>query len=151
MSDTTPGCVYSKEKSRRGYSPLPAVDPHDGKTWTVLLPHKMVSWIAARGRGAALELGYTVPWALLNPRHVFRGIRDDDSNIDDDGWLCYVSRPTHAFDWKTHKRGPSWPGEVFLVYVTDERVVYCSTWVKCDPNDPDLPIDFEDRFKVRVF
>jgi hypothetical protein len=35
--------------------------------------------------------------------------------------------------------------------VTDERVVYQWKWVKADPENPNLPIDHNDRFKVKVF
>jgi hypothetical protein len=33
----------------------------------------------------------------------------------------------------------------------DERVVYQWKWVKADPENPNLPIDHNDRFKVKVF
>lgn len=151
MSDTTPGCQYTKEKSRRGYSSTPSLDPHDGGKWTVLIPHRKMDWVQSRGMGAFSELAYTVRWALLNPCRLFRGVRDDEEDIDDDGWLCYVSRPNHAYNWKTHQKVAPWPDEVFLVYVTDERVVYSWLWVERDPNDANLPINFEDRFKVKVF
>jgi hypothetical protein len=151
MSDTTPGAHYSKKKSRSGYAALPAIDPHDGGEWDVLIPGKLMDWVKSRGEGATRELCDTVPWALKNIRRMFRGIRDDEREVDDDGWLCYVSRPSHAYDWKTGKRVPAWPGEIFLVYVTDERVVYHWCWVKADPDDPDLPIDHDERFKAKVF
>jgi hypothetical protein len=151
MSDTEPGGVYEKSKSRRGYGELPAIDPHDGGTWTVLVSGRTMERVKSRGLGATRELADTVKWSLSNIRHLFRGLRDDEDDVDDDGWLCYVARPNHAYDWKTTDRVPPWEGEVFLVYVTDERVVYQWKWVKADPENPNLPIDHNDRFKVKVF
>jgi hypothetical protein len=151
MSETHPGATYSKEKVRRGYSTLRAIDPHDGGEWDVLLPNDKMDWIARQGMGAARELADTVRWALLNPRHVYRGVRDDERDVDDDGWLCYVARPKHAYDRRTGEKRDPWPGEVLLVYVTDERVVYLWYWDECDEHDDTLPRYFEERFTERVF
>ena len=140
-------------KARQGYATVKAKDPHDGREWDVLLPDKRLEWAKRNGVGAVRELAYTVPWALQNIRHMFRGVRDDDCEIDDedDKWLCYVSTPPRAYDWRTGNQVDAWRDEVFLVYVTDERVVYQWSWVKADPNDPCLPIGYLERFKTQVF
>lgn len=151
MADAKPRAGYMKVKSRSGYSPLDAIDPHDQGTWTVLLPGKKLECIKSRGMGACLELVHTVRWALQNCRCIFRGVRDDEADVDDDGWLCYVASPGRAYDWKTGNQVPPWPDEVFLVYLTDERVVYHWCWVKCDPDDPRLPIDHRSRFREQIY
>jgi hypothetical protein len=151
MSETHPGAVYSKTKERRGYATLQAVDPHDGGQWDVLLSHDQMDWIAANGKGAARELADTVRWSLLNIRHLYRGVRDDDRDVDDDGWLCYVATPEHAYNWKSGEKVRSWPHQVFLVYVTDERVVYHWRWDDCSEDDPHLPVDYLKRFRDKVF
>lgn len=151
MSETLPGANYSKEKARRGYSQLEAIDPHDGNFWKVLLPDKKLAWAAREGKGTALELAYTVRWALCNMCYLFRGVRDDELEIDDDGWLCYVATPPHAYNRRTGAQVPPWPGEVFLVYVTDERVIYHWAWYDCDHQHKNLPIDHAARFTEKVF
>ena len=151
MGDTLPGAAYSKRKTRRGYQTILAVDPHDGQEWDVLVPDSKLAWVASQGRGATLEFVETVRWSLKNIRHLFRGVRDDDREIDDDGWLCYVSTPSKAYDWKRGIQVPPWENELFLVYMTDERVVYHWAWYDIDGEDPHLPIDHDVRFRERVF
>jgi hypothetical protein len=139
----------SKQKHRRGYSSLDAIDPQDGGKWQVLLPNGKMDYVASQGRGATMELADTVRWTLLNPSAIFRGIRDLDKEISDDHWLCYVSRPKHAYNHKTGKKQQTWMGEVFLVFVTDERILYNWYWAECDPRDSGLPADYETRFLER--
>jgi hypothetical protein len=78
--------------------------------------------------GAAVELVDTVRWTLLHFMALFRGVRDLERDISEDNWLCYVGNPGHAYDHKTGAKRPPWPGEVFLVFVTDERVIYNWYW-----------------------
>ena len=142
--------AYSKQKQRRGYSSVDAIDPNDGGIWQVLLPDAKMDWVASGGRGAALELADTVRWALLHPRALFHGIRDFERDISEDDWLCYVAVPKHAYDHKTGKSRPPWPGEVFMVFVTGERVIYNWYWDECDGGESHLPVDYENRFRQRV-
>ncbi len=144
--------TYEKRKSRVHYAAVPALDPHDGGEWDLLISPKTLEWAASRGIGSAKELAYTVRWALLNPEVVFQGVRDDEPEIDEDGWLCYVSRPNFAYNLKTGQIVcPAWADEVFLIFVNDERVVYLWYWGKCDAVDDHLPIDYEGRFRERVW
>jgi hypothetical protein len=109
-----------------------------------------MDWVASQGRGAALELADTVRWSLLHPRAIFRGVRDLERDIVEDQWLCYIACPQHAYDRKTGaKRGP-WAGEVFMVFVTDESLVYSWYWSECDHRDLHLPAEHEDRFRERL-
>ncbi len=109
-----------------------------------------MDWVGSQGRGAALELADTVRWSLLHPRAVFRGIRDLERDVVEDNWLCYVSLPHHAYDYKTGKKRNVWPGEVFMVFVTDERIIYGWYWHECDPQESHLPVDYENRFREKV-
>jgi hypothetical protein len=140
----------SKEKCRRGYSSLDAIDPNDGGKWQVLLSNSKMDWVAAQGHGAAMELADTVRWTLLHPRAIFRGVRDLDKEVEEDNWLCYVSTPNHCYDHKTGERRPPWDGEIFMVFVTEERVVYNWYWDECDRQDVNLPTDHENRFIEKV-
>lgn len=142
--------VESGKSIRRGYCPVDAINPADGRKWQVLLSNEHMDYIAARGIGAAMELAHTVRWTLLNPHAIFRGVRDDQKELDEDGWLCYVATPDHAYDYKTGNRRPAWEGEVFTVYVTDENVIYGSRWYEADRSDHRLPEDYGDRFSKRL-
>ena len=150
MSDIDRSPGEPKAKHRRGYASLEAIDPNDGGTWQVLLADGKMDHVAARGHGAAMELADTVRWTLLHPRAVFSGVRELDRGIAEDNWLCYVAKPGHAYDHKTGKRCPAWPNEVFMVFVTDERVVYNWYWSECDEQDSHLPADYGTRFFEQV-
>jgi hypothetical protein len=46
--------------------------------------------------------------------------------------------------------GRPYPGQVYLVFLNDEKVAYNWRWEKADPDQPGLPMDHEDRFKQRL-
>jgi hypothetical protein len=73
-----------------------------------------------------------------------------EADIAEDNWLCYVAVPGHAYDHKTGAKRAAWPGEVFMVFVTDERVVYHWYWCECDGHESHLPADYESRFLEKV-
>ncbi len=150
MADTSSGATYEKTKKRRGFSSIQAIDPHDGGRWDVLVPDDWMDWIAKDGPGRARELAFVLPWILLHPHKIFRGIRDLERDLDEDEWLCYVAIPGKAFDYKTGAERCPWPNEVVLVCVTDERVVYNWLWVAADPENPRLPVDWRTRFREEV-
>ncbi len=141
---------YDKKKQRRGYNTVEAIDPHDGGKWDVLLADDKVRWTARQGMGRAKELGYTVRGTLAAPAAIFRGIRFPDLDLEGDDWLCYVGKPKQAFNHRTGEAVPPWPNEVFLVFVTDERIVYHWSWYACDGADARLPEGHEDRFTEKV-
>jgi hypothetical protein len=126
-------------------SEIPARDPSGG-TWTLFLRGRKIGETARKGRGAALELAYTVPWAVMNPTAIFKGVREEGESE----WLCYVSIPSRAYDHKTGESRPPWPGEVFLVFATGDRVIYAWRWEKASVDDARLPLDWEGRFQERV-
>lgn len=151
MADTDSGATYSVRKERRGYTTHLAIDPHTGGEWDVLIPDKKLDWVRKEGPGAQKELAFTVRWSLRNIRHLYRGVRDDDLELDEDGWLCYIATPSRAYNWRTGADLPAWTNELFMVYVTDERIVYHWGWYDCDRHDPTLPVDYETRFTDRIF
>ena len=104
----------------------------------------------------ASELALIVPEVLLRPTAVFMGIRwdADENNITDvPSWLCYVGLPTCSFTASGEKADP-YEGEVYLVFVNADRVVYHHRWDKCAPDNQRLPIGYNDpkrpRFRQRV-
>jgi hypothetical protein len=151
MGETQPGAKYDKAKTRKGYAVVDAIDPHDGGTWNVLISPQFMEWVKRQGMGKTRELTDSVRWVLLNPAMLRRGLRDIERDIDDDGWLCYVATPPRAYDYKTGAQRPPWDGEVMIVCVTDEGVLYGWWWVQADPDDPRLPIGHQQRFRERVF
>ena len=140
----------SKEKQRRGYSSLDAIDPNDGGKWHVLLSDDKMDWVASQGRGAALELPKPFVGRCFIREPYFAEIRDLERDLVEDQWLCYVACPQHAYDHKTGEKRRPWPGEVFMVFVTDDRIVFGWYWCECDQHDSRLPADHEDRFRERL-
>lgn len=151
MAETASGATYEKTKERRGYAAIPAIDPHDGGEWDVLISPQLLQQTQRRGMGRTKELADTVRWAVLHPTALFRGIRDIENEIDDDDWLCYVATPPTAYDYKTGDVRDGWSGQVLLVCVNDERVLFNWMWVDCDPENPKWPIDHKVRFREKVF
>lgn len=150
MADTSAGVDYSKEKTRRGYVSIDARDPHDGGSWQVLVSDEKAKHTARKGKGHVHELADTVRWTLKFPTRIYRGVRQEEPEIDETEWLCYVARPPHGWDLKRHIQVNAWPGEIFMVFVTDERIVYHWCWDKVDPRDGSKPIRFDTRFTEEV-
>jgi hypothetical protein len=135
-----------REKTPRDCAVLPAINPSDGSQWDLLLRHAKMDSMAKRGPGAARELAFTVLWALLHPTAIFRGVREEGEH----NWLCYVSVPSMAYDHKTGNQRAGWPGEVFLVFVNEDRIIYNWRWEKADVTDIRLPENHQSRFDEQV-
>jgi hypothetical protein len=84
--------------------------------------------------------------ALLAPTAVFRGVREEGER----DWLCYVSRPGRAYDYRTGEEVDGWEGQVFLIYVTDDRILYLWVWAQADGDNPNLPVNYASRFEERL-
>jgi len=95
-------------------------------------------WTAVRGEAR--------PYDADEADRLARAIRDDG----EDDWLCYVSIPIHAYhSISGNERGP-WPGEVFLVFINGEGVVYNWRWEACDTDQPHLPENWQVRFRTKL-
>lgn len=151
MSDTDRGATYSKRLEKRFHKTVQACDPHDGGVWDVLIASDKIAWAGQNGWGHAHDLAFLVPWSLLNIKQMYRGVRDDEREIDEDSWLCYVAAPSFAHDHKRKVKVAAWPNQVFLVFVNAQRVAFNWYWCKCDAYDPDAPLDCDSRFKEKVF
>lgn len=138
------------EGTRRQYLVLPAVNPEDGSVGEVQISYDRMQAVARRSMGHAKECGIIVPSVLQMPTAVFEGLRQDE---DDDprgvGWRCYCGIPEYAYRADGSKRSP-YPGQVFLVFVNDERVAYNWRWERADEDHPDLPQNHADRFRRRL-
>lgn len=123
--------------------PIEAIDPVSGKMSQVYIRVSKMQDTARRGMGAARELAISVLEVLKAPLAIFRGVREEAESE----WLCYSGIPSKAFDYKTGNGGPAWEGEVLLVFVTDEKIVYSWRWDVEDDAYPGRPVGFETRFQ----
>jgi len=143
------GCQWGgKDKARRFYAQIDAVDPRDGKLWTVLLAEAKFRQQAGRP-WAASTLAYNVPEVLRTPSAIFVGIREGEE-LDERCWLAYTGSPGHRYA----SNGDAIPcpqNRVFIVYLTADRTVYSWRWEKVDPDGTGLPIGYADgRFRTKV-
>lgn len=135
---------------RRDFILLDAVDPADGKPCKVQISHDRLMAVAKRSIGQTKECGYIVPEILQKPTAIFEGLRqDEDEDRRGVGWRCYCGIPSVAYRTDGSECQP-WPDEVFLIFINDENVAYNWRWEKADPDDLDLPIHYEERFKRRL-
>jgi hypothetical protein len=57
--------------------------------------------------------------------------------------------PEHSYR-SDGSSAPPYFGQVYLVFINDERVAYNWRWEKADPDNLNLPIGHETRFKQRL-
>jgi hypothetical protein len=143
--------MADKEDSRRQYLTLQAIEPKDGTlSCEVLISYDRMQAVARRSLGHAKECGLIVPAILQTPTAIFEGLRrDEDEDRWGFGWRCYCGVPEHSYR-QDGAEGKSYPGQVYLVFVNDERVAYNWRWERADPDDPKLPLGHETRFKRRL-
>lgn len=142
--------INDEGQQRRDYLMIEAVDPADGTRCIVLISHQRIQAIGRRSMGQAKECAYTVPAILQKPTAIFEGLRsDEDEDRRGYGWRCYCGRPDCAFDADGSER-PPYPGQVFLVFVNDERVAYNWRWEKADSDSQQLPAGYQERFKRQL-
>ena len=136
--------------SRRKFLTLQAVNPADGSVCEVLISYDRMQTVGRRSMGHAKECGIIVPAILQHPTAIFEGLRqDEDEDHRGYGWRCYCGIPEHAYHSDGTARSP-YPGQVYLVFVNDERVAYNWRWEKAAEDDPRLPVGYEERFRKRL-
>ena len=90
------------------------------------------------------------PAVLQHPAAVFEGLRwDEDEDRKGVGWRCYCGIPGHAYLRDGTAIQP-YAGQVYLVFVNDERVAYNWRWEEADPDNPRFPMGFQERFKRQL-
>ena len=136
-----------------------ALNPSTRKCdWTIYLDRDFVRWCRNRGMGATKELVFLVPQVLKDPTCVFRGLRwerdESRKSRDRPGWLCYCGLPDKAF-LAGGRAIPPYQGEVFLVFLDDDKYVYHCGWEEADAVHPTKPVNRDERepprFKAMVF
>lgn len=143
--------MVDKKDSRRQYLTLQALNPEDGQlTAEVQISFDRMQAVGRRSLGHAKECGYIVPMILQKPTAIFEGLtRDEDEDRRGYGWRCYCGIPEYSYH-SDGTPGRPYPGQVYLVFVNDERVAYNWRWEKAGPDEPALPIDHATRFKKRL-
>jgi len=126
---------------RRGYGVVEAIDPHDGGRWEMRVSERRMKSVAERSRGQVLELAYVLPEVLRCPTAIFQGIREEG----EEDWLCYCGLPSHGYR-RNGDRISAPEEEVYLVFVSADRVAYNSRWERCDQGNSKFPEDYQNRF-----
>lgn len=139
--------MSDKEDTRRDYLSITAVDPVDGKPCAVMISYDRMQTVGRRSLGQAKECAFILPTILQYPTAIFEGLRRDE---DDDprgcGWRCYCGIPEHAYLQDGTEIRP-FPGQVYLVFVNDEKVAYNWRWEKADPDNLRFPANHPTRFR----
>jgi hypothetical protein len=138
------------DSSRRQYITIAAVDPVARTSCEVMVSYDRMQTVGRRSLGQAKECAYIVPAVLQHPAGVFEGLRwDEDEAPRGVGWRCYCGIPEYAYLRDGTAVRP-FPGQVYLVFVNDERVAYNWRWEKADPDQPQFPINHKERFKKQL-
>lgn len=141
------------EETRREGLSVQAIDPFDGTQYELTIRHERIQAMRLRGKGAIQEAAYLVEYVLQHPRAIFRGLRRDEDEPrhegDGTGWLCYCAIPPRAYD-RDGNEIPPYRRKVYLVFVTDEEIVYNWRWDQADADEQHLPHDHENRFRERL-
>lgn len=143
--------MADEQTTRRDALKRPAIDPITGKQFDVLLKHSRLLFLGQRQPWLLKETAKNVPAVLIRPLAVFEGLtRDsDDEQARGAGWRCYCGRPSVAYATDGSERDP-WPNNVYLVFVNEDCVAYNWRWEPSDDANPDLPRDYQSRFKRRL-
>jgi len=142
--------MVDSEQTRRDGLMLPAVNPADGTMYQVQISFSRMQVVARRSLGHAKECGIIVPVVLKEPLAIFEGFcRDEDEDKRGYSWRCYCGKPDKSFRVDGLEQ-LVYPGQIYLVFVNDEKVAYNWRWEKADPVDDGLPEDYKNRFRERV-
>ena len=137
-------------ESRRQMLIIDAVDPGTGKLIPVQIAHDRLITVSRRSLGHASEAGYIMPVILQRPIAIFEGLRwDEDEDPHGAGWRCYSGIPENAYRTDGTTR-PVYPGQVYVVFVNQDRIAYNWRWELADPGLPGLPKNHQARFTKRL-
>jgi len=93
-----------------------------------------------------------VPEVLQHPAAIFEGLKretDESQKGKGLGLRCYCGIPRTAYRQNGEPCDP-WLGQVLMVFVDTNKVVYNWYWYASDPEDPNLPEDHAVRFQERL-
>jgi hypothetical protein len=129
---------------RRGYRGFEALRPDGRGTWEVYISYDRLERMARKREWKFKELAVLVPDALRHPAAVFRGVRGEDHDA-----FVYVGLPAGK-GAPPGGRALLSPGEVFVVLLTANRVVYNWRRLPADPTVLVLPLNHQKIFLERL-
>lgn len=136
--------------SRRGRLAVKAWDPVTRGEIDVYISYERLQSVAKRSRGQIKEAAELVPQTLQCRGPVFEGLSTDaDEDSRGVGWRCYCGLPDRSYT-PDGDRCPPRRQQVYLVFVNEDFVAYNWRWEKADPDNPNLPLGCEKRFKRRL-
>jgi hypothetical protein len=142
--------VADEAPSRREMLTLKAFDPATGGEIDVHISYLRLQALGKRSMGQTKEAAEVVPQVLMSRGPVFEGLTTDaDEDSRGVGWRCYCGIPDRSYT-PDGDRCPPRRGQVYLVFLNEDRVAYSWRWEKADPDNPDLPIGYQERFKRRL-
>ena len=119
--------------ARRDYITLLAIEPKDGTfSCEVQISFERMQAVGRRSMGHAKECGL---------------IEDEDRWGY--GWRCYCGLPERSYR-QDGSATPPYRGQVYLVFINDERVAYDWRWETADAENLSLPMGHQTRFKQRL-
>lgn len=119
---------------RKGYESLNALDPNSQKTREAFIAKIQIEHLLKWGPATRYYEILSVAEVLEQPTSVHKGLnREGKENA-----LCYVGKPHRFGDgWNS----PGFPGMVFLVFVTDDDVIFEWRWEAEDSQRAGYPCD----------
>lgn len=142
--------MANEGQGRRERLTLQAIDPETGEPFEVLISSERLKEVGRRSQGQIKEAAYVLPQVLQGDGPVFEGLcRDEDEDRRGVGWRCYCLQPDSSYTQDGIKKAPRL-GQVFLVFLNEDRVAYNWRWETAAADDPNLPADHEGRLKRRL-
>jgi hypothetical protein len=139
-----------EQETKRQNLAINAINPKDGKELAVQIAYERLQALGKINCGYVCETAFIVPKILQKPTAIFEGLCwDEDEDSRGYGWRCYCGIPDRSYDRDGNQR-PPYPGQVYVIFINDEKVAYLWHWVECDPKNPELPIGYKERFKERL-
>lgn len=126
------------------YETLDPLDPYAGNKTKIKIPdyyvdrlnkYRPVDWYNLR----------VAAKVLADPKRIFYGLRQ----LADGGW-CYVGKPIQW--WVREDRIVPFPKDlVFVVYLTDDLLLYSHRAEPADPEDTLNPKNWEERYQKVIW
>jgi hypothetical protein len=142
--------VADEAPGRRERLTIKAFDPVTGGEMDIYISHQRLQAVGKRSRGQVMEAAFVIPQVLQQQGPVFEGLcTDTDEDRRGVGWRCYCGVPDRSYTAEGEKCPPR-RGQVYLVFVNEDHVAYNWRWEQADPNNPNLPLNHENRFQRRL-
>jgi hypothetical protein len=143
------------KKATPAFHPISARCPETGKEKTVKLMATDADHILKYGPKVRYydmvgdrtdpTTGSPVQQVLLHPKAIFKGVREHQG-----GGHCYCGIPTCAYT-NSGAKIPPVPNKVYCVYLNAGDKLFEWGWETPDPDEPELPLGWKDRYQERIW